>query len=537
VSHHFFLSYSRADQSPLVTRFFEDLSDTIRIESGLLRTEQVGFCEEIPSGPASEWSDAAREALQNSGMMVCLLSPAYLHCERAGKEWQVFEMRRRSVVPQESLAHVILPVTWSQWHGPLPKVINEMLAHPDHINQRQALATMFRSSGMFNGDYAEFVKTLANQIIELTPAASKLRPLDPLPKMSEVPSAFHLWDEAAAGSEASPNQSKRSEDAHSNAEYVPPQPAVTVSAPWRASSSNPQQPPTSTTGRKPRTGEYLVFAISKEKEILDRISQCCHSSAFNLNKYEIADKARQKIVTLSDDGKELPDLLIIDRDIEQVEFESTKKLSEKMRLPSEILFLSGSFEQGSLKQFGGHTILQKSDLEDELFDLMNRCAQIGRDRSNFRTNRALDPARSKRPVFLSYSHKDRIPATFLLRNFEARGIWAWSMDETLKPGDDSYSEIVKGIDDARILVSLITEDYLASPFCKGELFSFYTRVKRAQCEEDRPHLISVLYDKPDITEFDFIIKPYQYIEMSDSEYLIPLQILIRRINNLINFKF
>jgi hypothetical protein len=277
-----------------------------------------------------------------------------------------------------------------------------------------------------------------------------------------------------------------------------------------------------------------VFAISKEDEVLDRISQCCRSSVFVLKKYKNPDKALQEIETLSDDGNEPPDLLVVDLNIEQAEMDVTRTLSEKWKLPSEILLLSGNFEKRNLGQFGGHTIVQHSDLDDDA--LIRRCAQIGRDRSDFRKNQALDPARSVRPVFLSYCHDDRTLATFLLRNFEARGIWAWSMDETLKPGDDSYSEIVKGLGEARILVSLITKNYLNSTFCKGELFSFYTRVKRAQYEEGRPHLISVLYEKPDISEYDFIIKPYQYLRMSDTEYLTELQTLVRRIRNLLQLR-
>jgi hypothetical protein len=532
MSHHFFLSYSRADSSPLLKRFFDDLSDSIRIELNLPRTQSVGFYEEIKYSPTSDWSAAAQEALQDSWMMVCLLSPAYLHCERAGKEWQIFDMRRRgaSATP-ESLAHVILPVTWSQWDGHLPKVINEILAHPDHINQRQALTTMFRSSGMFQREYAEFVKNLANQIIEMAPAASGIGSLNPLPKMSDVHNAFHLWDEAAFGSDPSRNPSKRYDDTHPHAEFVPPQPAVTVLEPWHA---NPQEPSASTSPGKLETGRYSVFVISKEEEALDRINQCCRSSIFDLKKYKNPNKAIEDIEILSDDGKDPPDLLVIDLNIEQPEMEITRTLSEKMKLPSEVLLLSGTFERRNLEQFGGHTIVQHSDLEDDA--LFMRCAQIGRDRNDFRKNHALNPERSVRPIFLSYCHDDQKLATFLLRNFEARGIWAWSMDETLKPGDDSYSEIVKGLGEARVLVSVITKNYLNSTFCKGELFSFYTRVKRAQCEEGRPHLMSVLYNKPDTSEYDFIIKPYQYLRMSDTEYLTELQKLIRRIRNLLSIR-
>ena len=110
------------------------------------------------------------------------------------------------------------------------------------------------------------------------------------------------------------------------------------------------------------------------------------------------------------------------------------------------------------------------------------------------------------------------------------------MDETLKLGDDCYLEILNGLTKAQILVSLITQNYLNSAFCKGELFSFYVRVKLAQCEEGRPHLISVLYDSPNIKEYRFIIEPYQYLGMSDNEYMLELQKLMSCVQNLLRIK-
>ena len=509
---HFFLSYSRADQSPLVKRFFDDLSDTIRIESGMPPTQAVGFYEEVKYGPTSDWSKGAKEALQNSAMMVCLLSPAYLHCERTGKEWRLFETRwRRSFDARESLetlpeslAHVIVPVTWISWHGPVPRVVGDMLAHPDRIYQRQALTTMFKSSGMSNREYADFVKALASQIIEMTPAASHLLPLDVPPEMGKVHNAFHLWEEPPRRTNVEFVKSIQPE------ETTPPVPPT------------PQRQPASTSHTITQN-IHRVFAISKDKKTLDRIEECCRFSIFDLKKYDDHAQALQDTKEHAKQSRELlPDLFVIDLDNGMPGLEVTKTLSETLKVPSEILVISDDFEESRLRSFKRYTLLQKSYLEDQLFDLMKKGAEFGRNRSEFRKKRERDPLRFERPVFLSFCHKDEVPADFLVRNLEARSIGVWSMNETLRPGDDWYAEIVDGLEKARVFIALVTEDYLSSMDCRAEFDSFHVRAKRERYDERRPYLIPVLYNKPEVKKYEFMEKKlnsHHYVRMSDDEYV------------------
>jgi len=541
VSHHFFLSYSRADRSPLVKRFFEDLCDTIRIESNLRRTESVGFYEEIRYSVTSEWSAAAKEALQDSGMMVCLLSPAYLHCERAGKEWQLFEMRRQvtfagpdplDILP-ESLAHIILPVTWSPWDGPLPKVIREILAHPDHIHQQQALLTMFKSAGMSHREYAEYVRNLANQIIELTPAASRLRPLDPLPAMSEVHSAFGLWDEAAMGSNKGGNQSKQGENTYQFVKGAQlNERTVTNSETGEASSSNKQKEPQQVLRKKTRTN-FLVSAISNESQVLELIEELCLLSDFHVKKYKDAEEALTDV--RSNPGR-VSDLFIIDLD-DATPGQQVFQTLNKWKLPSTILAVSGNFERYTLPElFGAMAIVPSLFRSEELMDLIEQCAKIGRGRRIYRKEKVRDQARTKRPVFLSYSSKDRELAKFLSSNLAARTIEAWTMDESQDLGDQWRTEIRNGIKEAQAFVALITNNYLKSDYCVDELKRFYESLTSEPVDEQQRLLIPVFYENPNISGNDFFereVKGYTAAMMSEKDFLNGFTLLMGRIQSLL----
>ncbi|HXD30705.1 MAG TPA: hypothetical protein VN643_06300 [Pyrinomonadaceae bacterium] len=191
----FYLSYARADASPQVKRFFDDLCDTIRIVTNLPRTARVGFYEESQYELANEWSFEAQNALQTSQVMVCLLSPAYFYDTRAGKEWQVFNTRWRQMRGTVSLANVIKPISWDPWEGSVPLVVSDLLATSDRLFQSRPLKEMLSSSSGSLRNYAEIVKVLAQQLIEM-PASDSLPILKDLTPLSEPSSLFHLWADA-----------------------------------------------------------------------------------------------------------------------------------------------------------------------------------------------------------------------------------------------------------------------------------------------------------------------------------------------------
>ena len=539
--NHFFLSYSRADSSPLLKRFFDDLCDTIRIELSLPHTQAVGFYEETRYLPASEWSDAAKQALQDSGVMVCLLSPAYLHCEHGGKEWQVFDERRRRTVEDsgaqgpfpESLAQVILPVAWGQLHGPVPTVVNQLLAHPDHIHQRQSLLEMFKSSGMSRREYNEFVRTLANHIIELTPAASNLLRLDPLPPMSEVHNAFTFWEGAANGSDKCGDRPKRYEVPCGHTEFVKAaaiRERVTNSE-TEGSSATIQQKPSEPAPRKRRT-YYLSAAISAKRQVLDLIDDACLFSRYHVKTYEDIEGA------LSDAPlslRRVPDLFVIDLDNSTQGLQRIQTFTKEWGLPSTILCLSVNSKPYTLPDLYGTTAILPNLLSGELKRLIKRCAKIGRDRRIYKNRRVRDRSRTNRPVFFSYCSDDRGAATLLTSNLAARRIEVWTMDETLHPGDPWSKEIQDAIKHTRIFVALISNSYIKSENCMKELTDFYERLQGTPVDE-RPLLIPVLYNKPNTSVNKFIhedVKSYNLIEITDKLFLNGFNSLMGRIQDVL----
>src|SRR5215213_9780199 len=88
MSPYFFLSCAPADKGPIVRRFFDDLSDSIRISAGLPPTEVVGCCEAFEQNAIDR-----EEGLRTASLMLALLSPDYFRDKKSGREWQIFEMR------------------------------------------------------------------------------------------------------------------------------------------------------------------------------------------------------------------------------------------------------------------------------------------------------------------------------------------------------------------------------------------------------------------------------------------------------------
>lgn len=563
MSHHFFLSYAQPDSGPLVKRFFDDLCDVIRVTEGLPRSRVVGFYEDLGYHRGAEWSPASAEALQTCRSMICLLSTAFSHSERAGKEWQVVELRRRSALERgefpQGVEQIILPVLWSQLEGPVPRVISDLLAHPDHIHQKHPLKTMFKSSGKL-GEYADLVKTLAYQICEVI-ERNPLPRLDSLPPMNEVHSAFHLWDEPTTNGDKPGNQGSDTKHNVVNDEFMKNLADQLNESLGRVARQSdrpapgdgvedieiPPEQPESTIG-KSQNEKYSVFVIDNERQILDLIEECCLlSGLFDVRSYEGAGRALRELSSRSVHQREVPDLFVVDVDKEMQGLEVIKELSGKRDVTSGIIALSANLERDFLRalEVGATTVLGKPFSPYELLEQMERCAEIGRNsRLRQKGEESAFPAdvsRERRPVFLSYCEKDMTPANyanFLRRNLEARGIGVWYGPNALKPGHQWRERVRNGIAQAQIFVALITNSYESSPNCLAELTSFYRRVAKLELENKPPLLMPILFDSHETAVQNELIKlclkKYQYVDMSSTEFVDGFTTLFGRIQNVVS---
>jgi CheY-like chemotaxis protein len=546
MSHRFFLSSAPADSNPLVNRFFEDLCDIIRIASGLLCSEVVGFHEEPRKQIESNWSLESAEALQDSSVLVCLISPAYCHSERAGKEWQVFESRWRVSKGQEarppSLAQIIMPVCWTPLEGPVPLVISDLLAHPDRIHHTRPVKEMFKSSG--RGEYADFVRTLAHQILAVTEKATLPR-LNVLPPMSEVHNAFHLWDESTA----TVLQSRAESDGYKGfiekriSGKIPNNegPTGTSDGGFSDSTNHARSP-----GYVPRETQlgsrshteperYKVAVVDDEEQIRTLIEECCYlEGLFDVKTYEDSKTILRDLDLSIRQGDE-PDAFVIDLGENLQGLELIRYLKTERDVSSSILALSNLNDDGLLQasNLGADAFLQKPFPPDVLMENLEHCAQIGRKcRLRRKGERQPDVSRKRRPVFLSYCSKDEQPADFLTKSLEAKGIGVWYAPDTLEPGNEWRDDIRNGLMEAKIFLPLITDNYATSQICLAEMGKIFRRLKTES--HQRPLIIPILYNSPDsalqIKSIRRCLK-YHHVTMSPKSHASALTVLFGRIRN------
>ena len=506
LSPRFFLSYARANNGPLVKKFFDDLSLTIRSALSVPRSEQIGFYEEKKYGPGSGWSEGALQALQASHAMVCLLSLPYFHSELCGKEWDVFERRRSKYAGKP--APVILTVNWITSPGNIPLVVSDLLGHPESIHQTQAITTMLKSGNL--GEYAEFIKTLANKIIDTATEVEDLH-LEPFPVRPEVPNAFYLWDEPA-------ERFKDNEQATCKT----------------AGSPDPQSQSASRSQSQTQVSRYQTFAISKDPKVLQMIAESVRLYPFDVERYENPPHVVNVVQTDLRQKRDPPELFVVDLDGGPEGVEAVKKLSEKMDVKSGILALSSNFEPSVVYEAKGATVLFRPFDRQKLREQMKHCAEIGRKIRIHRVTKVLDSSRP-RQVFLSYSRHDTGLANVLRRSLEAEGVGVSYMDDVEVRGEWKH-KVEDWLAQAHILLPLVTEKFLSSKWCEAELERFIYPLSQApsdgQLQQLPLTLIAVLVNSPNTDANDFIkehIDEYEQVPISEADFLSGLTTLMDRI--------
>jgi hypothetical protein len=89
----FFFSYARADFSPFLKRFYEDLREAVRSKSGEPNGDRVAFRDSISIEPGRPWPEAITNALRECKVFVYLHSPTYFTRDGCGREFQVIKSR------------------------------------------------------------------------------------------------------------------------------------------------------------------------------------------------------------------------------------------------------------------------------------------------------------------------------------------------------------------------------------------------------------------------------------------------------------
>jgi FixJ family two-component response regulator len=498
----------------------------------------VGFYHE--TGPGFEWDAEYVEALQTSRALVCLLSPAYFHDDRVGKEWQVFEMRRRRSASSMSLAEIVVPISWNLWHGPVPTVISEMLANPDRVYQDQAIVTMLKSSGKLWGEYAGFVRTLANRMVEMATKDSP-PPLDPLLSAGEISNPFHLWEY--------PAERSRSNE-QSNGRYVNDDFAdrpVDSSGPTgdrefsqSGSRGNPGTgagfgaQPQQTTHHRAESDKPRIFVIDGDEDGNRALVESLPLADFRVERFAEAERASDKL--FSDDLRHsAPDLFIVDLHLKPGKMQGLdfiKKLIDKPEpVPSSIMVISQ--EQGDLEQvIKAGAIGIKGLNHSRLLEKMRRLADYGKKRRLYKTG-SKDESRQVRPIFLSFSSHHKRVATGLKAHIEGEGLGVWFAPDLLGRDHPWQQAVIEGIDQAQIFLAFITEGFLRSHACIEELRRF---AERARTDPDNALLVPILYGWSGESEklrnddeVKSILDGYECIDFSGTAFMSGFHVVEHRI--------
>lgn len=424
MSFHFYLSYAPADYSEDLQGFFTDLSSTIN----LLRSDEeaTGFFDPPGVSNGSEWRGGVSEALRTSQTMVALISPEYLRSDSAGKEWQIFEMRRNpgGNLQASAIPEAIAPIVWIPCDH-LPKTVSDAAGGLSHLNgayRQNGLLVLRRSLDRFQDEYVKTLVALAKHLIGMARTA-KLPALDALPDFDNVDSAFN------PSHELFPSLARESE----------------------------------------KGSKYRAVIVEDDRQVREMLQQFLTFHGFECESYADATVALNQIL------KTEPDVLLVDLELEPNQMQGLK-LIERLTVtddPPSIIGMSAGLSNSELIEAlkcGADDVIAKPFDIFQILERIKTLADIGRNRRLYKKKKKDDDR--DRPVFLSYSFKDRRTAAILRTQIESRGIGVWYASDVLEPEDPIMDRISHGLDRAQVFIPLITDNYPRSSWCAFEMTRF-----------------------------------------------------------------
>ena len=289
--------------------------------------------------------------------------------------------------------------------------------------------------------------------------------------------------------------------------------------------------------------KYRLVLLDDDDSLRQELVDWLRLSVFAAKAYSEAESLLADVFSADSLVEKMPDLLLLDMNLKPGKMQGIELLHELIErdVPTEIMVLSmdsGEHEK-AIRMGAASSICKPFDNPLVLISKMESHADIGKHRRLYRVGdgrNAMDRSRRVRPVFLSYSNKDKHFANGIRLNLERRKIATWYAPSTLTLGDEWIPRIEDGIDQARIFIPLVTDNYIASRICLGELTRFYSRMERH--EKSDLNILPVLAGISEEGKRNGNIRPilerYQYIDMSD-RYIDRLTTLLLRIQNNLGF--
>ena len=224
-------------------------------------------------------------------------------------------------------------------------------------------------------------------------------------------------------------------------------------------------------------GKYKAVIVEDDRQVREMVEQSLTFRGFECQAYSEAEMVLNDILTR--EQMSMPDVLLVDLELEHNKMQGLK-LIERLTAtdnPPPIIAMSAGLSNSELIEAlksGADDIVAKPFDIFQIAERIERLAKIGRKRRRYRQNpkKEEDKERLDRPVFLSYSFKDRRTASILRTLIEARGIDVWYASDILLPGDPITDRISKGLDRAQVFVPLVTDNYPRSAWCVFEMAWF-----------------------------------------------------------------
>lgn len=199
--YEFFLSYARDNYNPLLQKFYEDLSQSVRNLLGVPNSQPVSFLDQEGIRLGQPWDPALVDALQRSKVMVAIGSPLYFKQEYCGKEWAFFSRRLAAHTAQGGAqAPLLKPVMWLHYaFDQLPghvAALHQTLGESKGLVNEKGLSFVLNKYGRRGTAYVDYVDALARDIVEAgkKPVAP---PLAAAPTLADIASAWVLSPPAA----------------------------------------------------------------------------------------------------------------------------------------------------------------------------------------------------------------------------------------------------------------------------------------------------------------------------------------------------
>jgi hypothetical protein len=200
MAHVFFFSYASENRDHHLERFFDDLCAEIAPEVKWAWDDpNISFRDGKNLPLMEDWQAAIMDALQTSGVLVCMTSQAYFEKPFCGQEYYIFDQRRRqglgagAVIPK-----TVLPIIWAPVDGSWPLV--------DEIQWAAfGFPAIYKEKGLRylkkfeSSQYEKCVYECAQAILKAWKAHKTVEKLATVGPFAHIPNAFAggVWTEAA----------------------------------------------------------------------------------------------------------------------------------------------------------------------------------------------------------------------------------------------------------------------------------------------------------------------------------------------------